>query len=247
MSTNDLDNNINEKNNIIESISQPIDEQPVNPELDKSAPINKANQHIQYNTPLQCPRCGNLSYQRFCSTCNLDLAPYQQIKQQQYQPQQPYTGSYYNNMQPNYYIPQYNVNNQQKKPIKIGLIISGSIGLFIVLFALSFMLNSYIINRVHNPNQYNKSDNGYISPNDPEINPSGVSQSEFRKLKIGMSYARVSAIIGGDGVNSADGETPYGEKYYTFTWFGETNPNAKVHITFTNDKVSDIVDDGLIY
>lgn len=104
---------------------------------------------------------------------------------------------------------------------------------------------------------------GYFSQNNPSPNPfsdsfsppqqqddflfsGGVSSDEYNKLKVGMSYAQVSSIIGGDGEIAGNGETLKKEAYYVYAWYGETNPNAIVYITITADKVSDISLEGTL-
>lgn len=89
-------------------------------------------------------------------------------------------------------------------------------------------------------------DNGFSLPEEQENLTiyKGVSQSEFSKLKIGMSYAQVSAIIGGDGELYDEGITIEKEKYQVYAWLGENNTNAAVFITITSDKVSDITLEG---
>lgn len=73
----------------------------------------------------------------------------------------------------------------------------------------------------------------------------GVSASELKKIKNGMSYAHVSKIIGGDGTLYDNGTTPLGQEYFTYLWIGEDKPDTYVYITFENYVVSDIVNDGV--
>lgn len=74
----------------------------------------------------------------------------------------------------------------------------------------------------------------------------GVSPEEFQKLRLNMSYAHVSAIIGGDAVKCQTGETVYGEIYYIYSWPGERNAHATVYVTFLDDAVSEITIDGTL-
>jgi len=77
--------------------------------------------------------------------------------------------------------------------------------------------------------------------------PSGISPEEYRQIEIGMSYARVSAIIGGDGEIVESSQTLKEEVYYTYVWYGEENPYAAAYITFTDGAVTAIENEGITH
>ncbi|MEG2813651.1 MAG: hypothetical protein RSA79_03525 [Oscillospiraceae bacterium] len=72
-------------------------------------------------------------------------------------------------------------------------------------------------------------------------NLSGYSKSEMDKIEKGMSYARVSAIIGGDGIVVANGDTPQGEPYIKYLWRNEDNEAKSLFITFQEGKVTEFL------
>lgn len=75
-------------------------------------------------------------------------------------------------------------------------------------------------------------------------NPSGVTLTEFNKLKEGMSYKQVVGIIGGEGKPGT--ETKVANKTAkAYTWTGETNPNAIVAVSFINDRLTSKTQIGL--
>ncbi len=70
----------------------------------------------------------------------------------------------------------------------------------------------------------------------PVINDPGISYSEFRKIRNGMTYSKVTDIIGGSGdlLSSFD----IGDDYYeTYKFEGEKNEYSGANIEFKNDKV----------
>ncbi len=77
--------------------------------------------------------------------------------------------------------------------------------------------------------------------------PSGISEEEYRQIEIGMSYARVSAIIGGDGEIVESSQTLKEEVYYTYVWYGEENPYAAAYITFTGGAVTAMENEGITH
>lgn len=72
------------------------------------------------------------------------------------------------------------------------------------------------------------------------ILPNGVSNAEYAQLEIGMSYAEISAIIGGDGEIIAQDGTDF-----TAAWLGEYRPEAVVTVSFVDGVADAIQQDGL--
>ena len=73
--------------------------------------------------------------------------------------------------------------------------------------------------------------------------PNGCSEQEFSRLQEGMSYAQVSAIIGGDALQE-DPSLETGEDSFAAVWVGENNPYATVTIVFEHDQAVSIISSG---
>ncbi len=73
--------------------------------------------------------------------------------------------------------------------------------------------------------------------------PNGISIAEYRALSLGMSYAEVSAIVGGDGIITAVDVD--GANTFTALWIGEYNANASVAMTFIDQKLDTVIPDAL--
>ncbi|WMJ22535.1 hypothetical protein RBG61_11120 [Paludicola sp. MB14-C6] len=204
------------------------------------------NQPQCQKAPQICPRCRNICNDRFCLFCGFDLAAYQQQNQNYYQQNQA-NYQYQNFYNPNqaYYqqSPFQAAAKTQNKKTHIWPFVLGGLVLItamisgIIFFAGLIFKNSNLPLIDENPGIFNNQENGTI--------PNGISKQELKNIMQGMSYAHVSSIIGGDGVLTDQGETPLEENYYTYQWIGENNPNASVFITFVNDKVSEIVNNGV--
>lgn len=82
----------------------------------------------------------------------------------------------------------------------------------------------------------------HITDTGESILPNGVSIEEYRQLSIGMDYATVSSIIGGDALST---ETIESENKIIAMWPGEYEINAVVTITFENGAVTSIEQRGL--
>lgn len=222
------------------SQQQPIIEQP---------PFIQQQQPTMPNQPIQQP-----------------CYPPQQSQQQPYYPSQPMGNNSAPYPQQNYpyqQMPSYQqpINYQQTNyplqpvPQKKNsywwiFLIAGVVGIPLIIgiiFAFSAVYNTAknsIPYMDENPYAYNYPYEE--NKNSDDSFPGGISQREFSQITKGMTYAHVSKIIGGDGALTSSGDTPQGKAYYIFTWQGEYDHNAYVHITFIEDVVSDIVDDGLM-
>lgn len=179
----------------------------------------------QQNVPKEvfCLRCGSTVHGRFCSRCGfpVDSKPSSPPVQNTFVP-------------PPYPVSPAATKVKGRIPLIILSITAGAAVLIMLLFmATHFALS----NTVKFPETSN------FSPS-MDVNREGVSAEEYRKLSVGMTYAQISAIIGGDGSLVGSGENAYGKVYYIYGWKGETNQNAAVYITFVDDAVSEISVDG---
>ena len=179
----------------------------------------------QQNVPKEafCSRCGSPVHGRFCSFCGfpVDTGPSSSPIQNTFVP-------------PPYPAPTASPKVKGRIPL-ILLSIAAGTAVFIMLF---FMAAHFVLS---NPTEFPETPT--LSPS-MNVNREGVSTEEYQKLSIGMTYAQISAIIGGDGSLVESGENAYGKAYYIYGWKGETNQNAVVYITFVDDAVSEISVDG---
>lgn len=206
--------------------------------------------NINSKAPKKCPRCNNLSTSQFCTFCGLDLVRYYSNTHpvssttnfdRTLHNQPPVQPMQYGNFNAPYPHP-----TQTKKPLNAWVIIFISLLAFTLVFTLSVVFLKNTDGKLGGNTNPNNSTYQYQNPNKQESYPNGISEEEYIKLKYGMSYAQVSSIAGGDGSMSDQGKTPHGDDYFTYTWIGENNVNALIHITFIDGVVSDIVEDGLL-
>ena len=71
------------------------------------------------------------------------------------------------------------------------------------------------------------------------LNPAGCSSEELRKLKTGMTYAQISAIIGGDAQRE-DTSLETDENSFAAVWMGEENPYMTVTVVFEDGEAVSI-------
>lgn len=76
------------------------------------------------------------------------------------------------------------------------------------------------------------------------VYPNGISIAEYRALTLGMTYAEVSALIGGDGTPqyNSDGTVL---SYDMLAWLGEYNTSAYVILTFEDQILVSVQQEGL--
>lgn len=74
--------------------------------------------------------------------------------------------------------------------------------------------------------------------------PNGVSISEYKQLEVGMTYAEISYIIGGDAMGQ-DTDKAKGDEFIAL-WCGEYNTDAVITITFEDNIATKIEQDGLL-
>lgn len=72
--------------------------------------------------------------------------------------------------------------------------------------------------------------------------PQGVSPEEFARLQTGMTYAQISAIIGGDAYQTT---VPDVSGSYSAAWQGQDNPEAVLTVRFVNGQAVDLQQSGL--
>lgn len=227
--------------------------------------MQNSNFNPNYNTtsyynggyPVRCLRCNNVVSTRVCGFCGLDLAPLyppfapqqqpvqsqqalypqQFTSYQQYPPQQGYSAPY-----------QGGHIYQQSKPPKNKmalLIIISIVAAFLFIGVISIISGISAYNTLKRGSIYDNIPNfpkdDYTASTDDYYLPGGYSESEYGKLKIGMSYAQISYIIGGDGELVNSGENLKDETFYTYAWPHETELYTVLYITFTKDAASDIM------
>ena len=126
------------------------------------------------------------------------------------------------------------------------LLVCGLCLLFIIIFAASSLLfRNMFSQQGDNPAKIPNVGGGQMPTSSEYYHPEGVTLEEYKQIEAGMSYGRVSNIIGGDGQIVSEGEDIQGNAYIIWGWYGEDNPNVQVYITFTDDKVSEISNVGL--
>lgn len=145
-------------------------------------------------------------------------------------------------------------NEYQKKSLTLPIIL---IILMVILKIVSIVSLVQNLIKLNDFNYYTSSNSQIVDfdeeDSQPTINlpkqkkdytsvyPNGISVSEFKKLKVGMTYEQVSYIIGGDGVVSSSNKNQT-----VVTWISEYNiKDSYVSITFTDKKVSKIEDFNL--
>ena len=72
--------------------------------------------------------------------------------------------------------------------------------------------------------------------------PQGVSLDEFSRLQLGMTYAQISSIIGGDAYQTT---VPDVSGSYSAAWQGQDDPESVVTVRFVNGQAADIQQSGL--
>lgn len=131
-----------------------------------------------------------------------------------------------------------------KKSHKTTWIICGISLFFVVVFIFAFLLFRGLLDRA-DPGQIDFGDD-YRTPGAEEYYYSGgVSLKEYSQLREGMTYARISKIIGGDGTLVDSGVNLDGDDYYIYGWPGESDPNVEVYVTFIDDEATEITNNGL--
>lgn len=169
-----------------------------------------------------------------------------QYNQNQYNPNNPY-GNQYNNGQNGYGYGYAPPMQKQKKSILLPAVMIAFASI-LVLSTLALMVFS-MVDFGNNGNTGNEPPviNGIVPPkvnNTESVNyPDGVSLEEYKKIKIGMEYAQVSAIIGGDGqiISSEKGES----KKTVYAWYGQNIQDAIITIAFEDNKVTKIEQQNL--
>lgn len=82
-----------------------------------------------------------------------------------------------------------------------------------------------------------------VQPNAGEYyDPQGVSPEEFARLELGMTYAQISGIIGGDAYQTTE---PDVSGSYSAAWQGQEDPQAVLTVRFVNGQAADLQQSGL--
>lgn len=242
--------NMNIDNN---DISNAPEQEPVvepTPEQEPVVELNQAfkpNSERKTNVNVRCPRCGTFSATRFCGKCGFDIESNFILAMQNHQFQKS------PNAQNQYQINAYNQTNKKKN--KVIIIIATIVFILLAICGICLMLLTF--DKFGDGNNDKKDDNiqipvdEYFPDNkygntDGKSTPQGASEDEVKQIKIGMTYARISGIIGGDGDITGEGENVKKEQFYTFSWRGENNPEGELHITFIDGVATEIVERGIV-
>lgn len=197
-----------------------------------------------------CPKCGGTINPNasFCGQCGFSAFA-QDFSAQNYNTTQiriypPFTENYY----------RYNYTNSQI-PKKTNSWLVALIILLVVIFVIVPAIFTFVVTRslVNGDGIFSENfitdmlpyenAQGEIAEQGEPMLPSGVSKKEYQKCEIGMSYAQVSFIIGGDALAEDTGKEKDGE--FIAVWPGEYNTQATVAVTFVGDKVIKIEQVGL--
>ncbi len=135
--------------------------------------------------------------------------------------------------------PDFSVYTTIKKSKHTGLVVLSILACLSVVIMLTAIMVHIMLSSF---NGINFNDSFYSA----EIYRGGVSAEEYDHLKLGMTYAHISSIIGGDGEPIETGTDVHGDTYYIYGWPGEYGDTAAVFITFTNDVATEITVDGFL-
>lgn len=177
---------------------------------------------------IYCTKCGAPTCGAFCSNCGTPLRSEQPVYS-------PVSAPIMQSPEPN--IPSEAAVPKRKK--NVGLIVLCALTATAVVLMLTTMAIHFVLSSLPD-----LSDIADIAGT--EIYRGGVSQEEYDRLELGMTYAHISSIIGGDGAPIENGSTVQGDAYYIYGWPGEYGDTAAVYITFTNDVATEITLDGTL-
>lgn len=199
------------------------------------------------NNETRCPRCMNLIYSARCPYCGTYAASQYNPVQGQNASQgysQTQQGIYNSVPSPNGY---YRLPNGELYPIKknktgliVGLSIAGAVLLIAIFISLSYVTYALVSENTERINDFSTDSRVNTESSQQSAYPNGISDEEFEKLEIGMSYAHASSIIGGDGILVSAGEDLYGKAYQVYVWVFENDDSEGVYITFSKDEITDI-------
>lgn len=210
----------------------------------------------QQSYEVKCPNCDNLiplDVANFCGACgqNVSHLKVNHFNSQAYN---------FHNQQQQFYNQQQHFNQLPPTSSKGALytfsVIIKSLTIFtsiLVLIAIIVfvfvksnydgILDSKLDGGIHESLFYNYFMSDYNTSVQAEtyFSPGGISDLEYAKLDIGMSYALASFIIGGDGDLVNTGENLQNKFYYTYRWFSEIDEDLVFYITFVEDEISEIM------
>lgn len=186
---------------------------------------------------IYCTNCGAPACGTYCSNCGAPLRSEQPVySEPAAQPMpQPIAEPAPNLNQPTVNPPA-EEGDAPKRKKHTGLIVLSSIAAAAVVIMLTTMGIHFMLSTL----------SGLPDIGGVEIYRGGVSQTEFDRLELGMTYAHISSIIGGDGAPIESGTNVQGDAYYIYGWPGEYGETGAVYITFTNDVATEITLDGVL-
>lgn len=226
---------------------------------------NTSQTYYNGGAPVRCMRCNNIVSTRICGFCGLDLAPlypsatttpnqptpastttqYAQASSYQ-QPPNNYQSYYQNNYAytpSNRYQYQQALNTKKKSGLVVilGIVAAVIVFLYIVFLPIINFTTNTITRNYSVPGTPNIPNDDYTASIGDNSYPGGFSDIEFDKLKIGMSYAQISYILGGDGELVNEGIDLKDVPFFTYAWAKEDDSNIILYITFSEDAANDIM------
>lgn len=160
-------------------------------------------------------------------------------------PQNAYNTNPYNKN--NYGYPPYYTNTKPKKDMLIPIVMI-AFSVILVCSTLALILIGFI----DFGGKQTSTNSSVVGITPPSVGtsgtvdyPQGISFDEYKKIKLDMEYAQVSAIIGGDGKLMNNEKTDNDKNKAVYAWYGESVENAMVFITFEDAKVVKIEQEGL--
>ena len=189
---------------------------------------------------IYCTSCGAPSCGAFCSNCGAPLRSDPPAPSADAAPSSPADTEENDFSQDTGFSPDFSAYAVPKKRRHTGLIVLSILTGISVLVMLSVMLIHFVLSSF---NDMDLNDSLYGAA---EVYRGGVSAEEYDRLKLGMTYAHISSIIGGDGELIENGTDVHGDAYYIYGWPGEYGDYGAVFITFTNDVATEITVDGFL-
>ena len=247
----------------------PYGEARANPYGNGAPNLFEERQPYRGGVPVRCPRCGNVVATPVCGFCGTDLSKVYTVAGMAPPPTGCYNAypgcrppqppaAYYPPPAPVYPAQGYGYAaaaypTVQKRPNHRTAWIAGGLALlFIAVFVGCVFLFRGMLNSPPADNSIigiNPGNGGFTTPSTPQdyYIPYGVSPEEYAQLKVGMSYALISQIIGGDGqlMEPTNQDEVLESEYVVYGWPGELDPNAALYITFVEGRATEITAKGL--
>lgn len=184
--------------------------------------------------PLRCPRCG-MPFQKYPSP---EPAGQEEDSSQENQTLEPAAESpTQDSSVPPDAPPSLLPEKKRKWPKLLGLFL-----LLLLVAVVSFFLGLGQRDSFSQEEEVSSSTQQVQPSTGVYYDPQGVSPEEFAQLQTGMTYAQISAIIGGDAYQTT---VPDVSGSYSAAWQGQDNPEAVLTVRFVNGQAVDLQQSGL--